>query len=161
MTSLLACLGNKTEESPFIILQHCNRIPYSQQSYSRQKLYEPNPPSPLGGCRTSSKNQLLSLRRASLEELNYDLASLEELAEHADRFIACLEKGHNSQPTLYPGKELCSNQSLINEVLDSCLDSMQRSVSKLSESKDRFTAKSSNVTQVSSPHSQYHHNKTF
>ena len=65
---------------------------------------------------------------------HYEPASLEKLVQHPDRFIARLKQGHRSQPTPYPGKESSANQSLINEVLESRLDLLQRSVSELSQS---------------------------
>ena len=99
--------------------------------------------------------------QARIKLYRYKSASLEELAQNADRLIAGLKQGHRSQPTPYSGKEPSSNQILINEVLESRLDSLQRSVSELSQSENHSIAKPPLATQVPSHGSQHHHNRPF
>ena len=92
---------------------------------------------------------------------HYESASLEELAQHADRLIARLKQSHRSQPTPYPRNEPSSNQSLINKVLESRLDSLQSGVSELSQRENHSVAQPSHATQVPSLDSQHHFNRPF
>ena len=163
-TSLLERLCNKIDDSPYTILQQCNkesdtitkfliRIKAALRTY-----YDSHSPILTDLIRHYLLEAIDSQIRINL--YHYESAGLEELAQHADRLIARLKQNHWSQPTPYPRNEPSSNQSLINEVLESCLDSLQRRVSELSQSKNHSIAKPLHATQVPSPDFQ-HHNRPF
>ena len=88
-------------------------------------------------------------------------ASHEELAQHADRLTVRLKQSHRSQPTPYPGQEPSFYLSLVNEVLESRLDSLQRSVSELLQSENHSIAKPPQATPVPFHDSKHHHNRPF
>ena len=164
-TSLLERLCNKIDDSPYTILKQCTKGSDTITEFLiRIK-------AALGTYYDSHSPILTDLIRHHLLEAvdpqiriniyHYESASLEELAQHADCLIARLKQSHRSQPTPYPGKEPSSNQSLINEVLESRLDSLQRSVSELSQSENHSIAKPPHATQVPSLNSQHHLNRPF
>ena len=164
-TSLLERLCNKIDDSPYTILKQCTKGSDTITEFLiciKATL----------GTNYDSHSPILtdSIRHHLLEAVDpqirinlyhYESASLEELAQHADRLIARLKQSHRSQPTPYPGKEPSSNQSLINEVLESRLDSLQRSVSELLQSENHSIAKPPHATQVPSLNSEHHHNRPF
>ena len=111
--SLLARRGNKTEESLYTILQQ-----YTKNSDSATKFLICI--NVVLGRNYDSHSPIVTdlIRHHLLEAVDpllllllyyYESTSFEELAQHADRLIALLEQGHNSQPTPYPVKKSFSN----------------------------------------------------
>ena len=164
-TSLLERLCNKIKDLPCTILKQCTK---GSDTITDFLIHIK---AALGTYYDSHSPILIDLIRHHLLEAvdpqisinlcHYKSASLKELAQQADRFIARLKQSHRSQPTSYPGKGPCSSQSLINEVLESRLDSLQRNVSELSQSENHSIAKPPHATQVPSLNSQHHLNRPF
>ena len=112
-TSLLERLCSKIDDSPHTILKQCTKGSDTVTEFLiRIK-------AALGTYYDSHSPILTDLIRHHLFEAvdpqiminlyHYKSASLEELAQHADRLIARLKQSYRSQPTPYPGKEPSSN----------------------------------------------------
>ena len=148
-TSLLARLCSKIEESPYTILKQCTKGGNTiTESLIRIKValgtnYDSHSPILINLISHHFLEAVVPQVKINLS--HYESASLEQLARHADHHIARLKQHHKSQPTPYPGKKPSSNQSLINEVLESLWDLLQISVNKLPQSKNHSITKLSHT----------------